>query len=302
MIYKRHKYKDIYDFVALNPKSKVEQEYTILFKCNGLDEVSKGIYSFNNKCFGCLFCLINNNDLTESFYKHFSYKVLDEKINALFKGNIITPLNAHTALKNQYKNLEYFTKVAETENIQPWAAGILNSTCSKVCRIGMEINVPNEEYDRDGRLDICAITDNYLLVIESKVSLEEALKDERFIEQNYKYLSEIAKASSTRTLDYDLIILIGGKETDLLPPDHPQCSSIIGAQSLRFYKILDDYGIRFISANALWGLALKYLRHGNKYAWDIIIPNIFKDDSCVGFTTAGKIVKSKAGLSILEID
>lgn len=297
MIYEYYKYKNIESFIKNQPSNKNSKEYTVLFKCDALDEKQGKRYEFKNNCFGCLFCILESNDLKEKYFNHFDEDEIKDKAKAAFKGRLVNPPSAKYQLRNPFKSLEHFTKISETENIQPWAAGLLNHSTSNENRIGMEINVPNELYKRDGRLDICAITEEYLMVLESKVSLEEALKDERFIEQYEKYYSEINKASDK----FLLAVLIGGKETDLLPSEHQQCTGRVGDISKRFYNIIDNYRIPFISANALWCLTLKYIINGDNYSWDKFIPQVFSDENCIGLLSAGKVIKVKDGYKIEKL-
>lgn len=139
------------------------------------------------------------------------------------------------------------------------------------------------------------ITD--LLTLESKISLDDALKDERFIEQQAKYTVEIEKSIS----DYIYITLFGGKETDLLPTDHKECTSKIGGKSDRFYSMVNDYGIRFISANAIWLMCCKFICEGESYSWDEFLTKVFDDPKCVGLISAGKIIKTTTGYEIANV-
>jgi hypothetical protein len=92
-------------------------------------------------------------------------------------------------------------------------------------------------------------------------------------------------------IPFNLLLIIGGDESDLLPPSDPRCTSRSGNMSKRFFSLLLKYNIRFISSTALWGLALKQMTTRNvDYCWDSFIPDIFEDHSCFGLITAGKIV------------
>lgn len=287
MIYRHKKYKDIEAFILGNPVNNNDIEYSLVFgNCEGISENKNREISFNNKCFGCLFCAFGN--MKESFIDLFGHNQLLEIANKGFNGEIVDPVNARLILGNPYRNLECFTKTAETKNIQPWAAGILQSICKKPCRVGMEIQAPNDIFDRDGRLDVCAMTNDFLMVFETKTSLDDALNDERFVEQHAKYSPVISKHLNNN--EYFLSIMIGGKETDLLPESHELCSSRVGEKSERFYKLISEYSIPFISANALWLLALSNLLGVEKRSADDFFRSIAEDSRVVGIVTAGKIV------------
>ena len=127
----------------------------------------------------------------------------------------------------------------------------------------------------------------YLLAIETKTTLDDALADERFIEQYEKYTVEIEKSIQ----NYTYLTLIGGKESDLLPPDNKYCTGRIGDKTARFYKKIVKNGIKFISANAILCISSKFLCGNDKFACDKILPEIFSDVNCIGLLSCGKIMK-----------
>lgn len=292
MIYKYRKYKDIDSFVKNNPKTKKDEDYTILFKCNGLDYQSS---TFTNKCFGCMFCALGDPEMLKKFNNFWGKDFIKEYANKSFSGTPVVLPNAKLTIKNPIKNLELFTGVDETTNIQPWASGLVNHMCTKPNRISMEVPVFNMDYERNGRLDICSMTDTDLLTMESKISLDDALKDERFIEQRYKYTIEIEKSTS----EYTYLTLFGGKETDLFPVSSPYCSGMIGGKSERFYSIVIENEIHFISATALWSLCCRYITYGNDYAWDVFLKETFSDPDCIGLLSAGKVINNNGSISII---
>lgn len=291
VIYKYRKYKDIDAFVDNVPKTKKDEDYTILFKCNGFDYKTN---SFTNKCFGCLFCIFGNPDMQKKFVNLWGETFISAFAKKSFQGQPVTVPNAKQSLKNPYKNLELFTGVDETSNIQPWASGIVNHMCTKDNRISMEVPVFNLDYDRNGRLDICSMTNTELLVLESKISLDDALKDERFIEQRHKYTVEIEKSTDK----YTYLTLFGGKETDLFPVNNPYCSGKIGGKSERFYSMVVDNNIPFISATALWCLCCRYLTYGDNYAWDTFLKETFNNPEYIGLISAGKVINHNGSFSI----
>ena len=292
MVYKYRKYKDIDSFVNNKPKTKKDEDYTILFKSNGFEYGKK---EFTPKCFGCLFCVFESGEMLRKFNAYWGADFISEYSQISFNGKPVQLPNAKQAMKNPTKNLEQFTGIDETTNIQPWASGLINHMCTKPNRIGMEVPVFNLDYDRNGRLDVCSMTDSELLTMESKISLDDALKDERFIEQSYKYTSEIEKSTN----NYTYLTLFGGKETDLFPTSSPFCTGKIGGKTERFYSMIMDNGIKFISATALWCLCCKFLSQGNAYAWDNFISDTFSDDECIGLISAG-IVKNVKGKIMIE--
>lgn len=298
MIEKYKKYKDLEKFINNQPISNSEKNYSLVFNnCTGLSESSDGSNLFNDNCFGCLFCSFGI--LRISFISHFGFDNLNSLAEMSFKKELIKPIKARNNLSNPYRTLEFFTKTAETKNIQPWVAGLMQNTCSNPCRVSMEINAPNESFNRDGRIDVCVITDSFLMAIETKTSLDDALNDERFVDQYAKYMEVIEEHRGKN--DYVLLILVGGKETDLLPSTHAECTGKIGNKSNRFYNLVSSHNIKFISANALWALALKYFMFGKDYQVDKILKNVFSNEKCIGLLTSGKIMGFDSQYSILEL-
>lgn len=295
MIYEYKKYKSLESFFSNTPKSNNYEKYTIIHKCKGLD-LNENL-TFNNNCFKCLFCICNP-DMVAKFNSVTSNDNYLEKISkTIFKLTPIKSPSVDRGVNQPYKSLESFTAVAETSNIQPWAAGLLSCSCTKGCRVTMELPVFNDKYDRNGRLDIGVLANNIFIAIESKTSLDDALKDERFIEQHAKYTNEIKKYTNK----YIYLTLIGGKETDLYPINNKYCTGNIGDKSKRFYEMIIQNNIKFISANALWGLYIKYIMDKNQVC-EKIIYDIFSDKNCIGLVSAGKIMrKADSDIIIQEI-
>ena len=296
MIYTYKKYKDIDAFVKNTPKSNTDNRFTILHKCNALD-CSVEPVKFNNLCFACLFCLFHDNNIKEEFDKFWGKDVIDNPAKTAFLGHKIEIPISKKQIKNPIKSLESFTSVDETKNIQPWATGLLNNTCSTENRISMEVPIFHPDYDRNGRLDVCCITTDKLIIMESKTTLDDALADERFVEQHKKYTDVIEKSTD----NYVYVTLIGGKETDLYPVDSPYCTRQIGGKTQRFYNLLAENGIKFISANALWAQACKYCALGSDFSWDNFLFPMFKDESVVGLVSAGKVIKENNTYMIKSI-
>lgn len=293
MIYTYRKYKDIKNFVENNPKTKKDVEFTILNICNGL---SLPDYSFTNKCFACLFCYFSNPDIQKKFKEFWGYDFISTYADTAFKSTPIKLPISKRALKNPFSTLEAFTKTDETKNIQPWATGIVNNCCSLENRISMEVPVFNDKYNRNGRLDICSITDKHLLVMESKTTLDDALSDERFVEQRYKYIEEIEKSTN----DYTYLTLFGGTETDLYPKSSKYCTGASGNKTERFYKLILDHNIKFISAEALWLMVCKFITYGKDFAWDTFLLDIFRNKKNIGLVSAGVIRINSDNIPIVE--
>ncbi len=284
MIYNYKKYKNIDDFVNNIPKSIRNEQYTILHKCSGLDIKTR---TFNSNCFACLFCVVNDKELQDLLVNNRGLDFIASISRKAFDEEIIDSPKTLSGLKHPYNSFERFTSVDETTNIQPWVAGIISNTCSCSNRVSMEIPIFNLDYDRNGRLDVGIMCNNYLIAIETKTTLDDALADERFIEQYHKYTIEIEKSIK----QYTYLTLIGGRESDLLPIQDSHCTGIIGDKTSRFYSKIDKNRIKFISANALLCICAKFLAGNEDFACDKILSKVFKDENCIGLLSCGKIIK-----------
>lgn len=297
MFIEAQRYKDIFDFVNA-PHKKIKPVAGPNTQCMAIE---KNLEIDDNKCFSCLYCILKS-EIAKSNYLKSDYLNLNfNKINNAFKGEIIPTIPTKMPILAKYATFESYTNINETKHISPWAAGILECTTNQKKKIALEVNVPNADFDRPGRLDVCASTNDYLLMFEAKISLHDSLIEERFIEQFQKYTTIIDEAVKETKIPYNLILLIGGSETDLLYPNHPSCSSNIGNESSRFYEIVTKYNIKFMSANALWLMALCNLKSGAYYNWDTFIQTIFSDEECLGLLTAGKILNSNGTYNISAI-
>ena len=258
----------------------------------------------NDKCIGCFFCLSSQRDIAslegniDDILDQIipNYSELKEKIQTddIFNGKIIE-LPIYTG-ERKYHRFSDFTSVNETKHISMWGCSVLNFLSSDMTpRIGKEVEIKKMDYPRDGRLDICVLSKNKLLICESKVDLDSLLTENRYRIQIPSYTSECRKfiddynLKFNEELSFQLPLLIGGEETDLLPLTHPLCTSITGNKSKRFYDNLIKHNIQFISANALWSMVLRSMINGRRLCWDLLFDKIFKKNT-IGLLSGGKVI------------
>ena len=202
----------------------------------------------------------------------------------------------------------YFTNVDEVKHVAIWiliALRFLSS--SKDCRVGREIEIFQSESPRDGRLDVCVLSNSYVLVVETKDSFSDLMIENRYRLQIPKYVSEckkiLARYNRESKKDLKLIVLlgIGGNETDLYPPSHPDCTSTVGDRAKKFYQDLIKHNIQFISANALWVMSLHSILTDKIICWDKLFPKIFSRDDALGLLTSGLVVHKDGKYSVESI-
>lgn len=292
-----YKFKNIIDFFD---KSIVPSPipYSIIFKCNGLNND----FEFTNNCFCCLFCYLSFDEIQNKYKIFWGTENLIRYSNLFFKGNIIKPLDSKSIFAS--KSLNEFTSYDETANIQPWATGILNSLSQEPCICSMELPIQTKNSKRSDRIDIgIRNSNNFFVFIESKVTLDSMLNEDRFVEQHLKYNEILLELTNNTNIEYSLIFLIGGDERDLLPPGHQECTSMVGKKAERFYNLLLRYNIKFISAHALLGIALNYsILNDLTYSWDIFFKKFFyENDKNIALLSSG-IVKKDFSIIPLKND
>lgn len=256
-------------------------------------------------CINCMFCVfgctghrafIKNTievedlcyDLTKSQFNELKQTLIPK----LFQGSLLSlPQVQLSSLKVQYKDFDSFTAVDETENIAVWSANTMKYLSSSLePKVSLEVHV-RKTGDRDGRLDITLynIKDQYLLVGETKTTFEDMMGDERFQPQLIAYNKELDKKCGS-LIKHNAFLIIGGEETDLLPPTSPHCTSKIGNKASKFYNILKRNNFFFFSANALLALGLmKLFDSVEKYTIENMYDKIIRTKNYYGLLSSGVI-------------
>lgn len=303
------KNKKFFNFLQNNTNS--DESWLTCHKDIGALQVFENKLTIDSKkCIGCLACLITNNKISmldqhvkqtllDLFFQNPQNILSSVYTKNLFSGKIIS-LPIYTDFGRKFNSLEDFSSVNEVEHIALWALSILKFlSSSKEARIGREIEILQTENPRDGRLDVCVISDSTILVVETKTDFNSMLNENRYREQMPNYIAECNKMIfeyETKTkikTKWLPVLLIGGKETDLLPPTHPDCTSCVGDKSMKFYGELVKNKIKFISANMLWCLALNAIISEKKICWDLLFQQSLSDENAFGLLTCGVIVKNK---------
>lgn len=266
-----------------------------------LEVDQKNVFINLQKCIGCLMCLSTNkglkelemdpNDIIDSMYPdNTTQKIKDREVfnGSIFKFPYFSNRKTHS--------FNQFTSHKETTHISLWSTSILNFLSSdKNSRMGKEIEIMKMDNPRDGRLDVCIDSNNTVFVGEAKVDLTSAITENRYRIQVPSYEKECQRFINDfnqkykRNKELFISLIIGGEETDLLPESHPECSSLSGGKSKRFYQDLTKHGIKFISANALLLMSLSSMYHKKRICWDLLFPKIFRQGT-IGLLTAGIVV------------
>jgi len=229
-------------------------------------------------------------------------------LNSLFGGKIVNLPRFNIADPNieKYERFEEFTKRDEVNNISLWILSAFKYlSLSSTVLLGKELEIAQFDNPRDGRLDVVALMNNTAMVIETKTDLRSALVENRFLYQVLNYKKECVKLiNQYRQNGLAIVILgIGGEETDLFPPNHPDCTSgKVGNISKIFYDKISEKNIQFISANALWSLVTYKFIRNKKIDLLKFLFSVFSDKNTIGLLSGGIVIKKKGKLTVKSID
>lgn len=307
------KYKKFLNFIENNVVSSTKWPACDNVDIGALEVEKNNVFINSNKCIGCLLCLSTQRDLDSlstdinEILKSIipNYNQIKTRLENPFNGEQLEMPN-YTGASRKLKALSDFTSTKETKHISLWATVLFNFLSkSENSRMGKEIEIVTEN-PRDGRLDVCVISDDNILVCETKVDLDALLTENRFVVQIPSYKAECNRIINEHNRNSDsakklqIYLLIGGNESTLYPPDNEYCTSNVGGKALKFYSQLIKYNIKFISADALWLMAAYSLHKKKRLCWDILFDKIFTKNT-VGLVTAGTIAHDKGGFLINKI-
>lgn len=303
-----YKYSYLENFIDDVRHTKGIQRHSVPIKISCLKGQQNGRGRFvvkDETCINCMFCVfgcIGNKILISKQYHplEFCYDITQEEldnlsieISKLFKGEFIhLPKVPLSQLRVKYKSFEDFTSVKETENIAVWTANALKYLSSSMePRVALEVGVQITQRDRGGRLDVTLLNvkDKYLFIAETKVDFAHMMGEGRYESQMVAYETELRQVSDK--IKRAKFLVIGGKESDLLPPNIN--GSTAGPKGKLFYEVLRKHNLFFFSANALLTLGLMKLYVSiKKYS----LENLYKimvDNGYVGLLSSGVITKDE---------
>ena len=294
-IFSHNKYKNINAFLSNEDSTQSKKESLPLqLDCIKFDRKVESMNILTSNCIGCTACLVlcpgNKINITKGLIAESScsntFSRTSQEVE-IITNNFINFTGTRLESKNtNYSSFEEFTSVNETSNISIWAGIMLQFIFGDRAKLGLEINFPIKGRDRDGRLDICVIDDETILLIESKISLTKLISEKRYVAQILSYEEEMKEllANQNKNFNFIKLLLIGGDETDLLPPDHELCTSKVGNLGMIFYGSLMKTGIQFISSRALLSLAMKKIINKNDDINAVLI-GIFSNSKNIGLVS-----------------
>ncbi len=217
---------------------------------------------------------------------------LNFHVGEFFKGKKIN-IPRNTSLTSIYKSFEQYTSIKEEAHISLWSTAALNFLSIVPVRLGKEIELLEEENPRDGRLDICVISKDKLLLFEAKVSIIEAIRDGRFRTRIPSYERETKRYINQENMQIDSMvpILVGGSEDPIFPHGHVNYMPDQYVIGKNFMDKCIKSNIKFITANFLWCCVMKSIVSGKKITWHDDMWDLLKDDNVLGLTSAGVVLK-----------
>jgi hypothetical protein len=211
------------------------------------------------------------------------------EVSKFFRGDSYTlPRNLEIGAK--FRNFEDWTSVSEEKHLSLWLYALLSYLLPRSIQIGKEVDIPLKGYPRPGRLDACGIYKDKLLNLEAKISIKDAVKDQRYRSQIPEYNRAIATTilkSSRPELMFSNFLVVGASEFDLRVESDTLHSTVLGKE---FLKQCRNSEIKFITSNALWCLLMGIL--AGAYDFEEVRDFLFfslDDDEILGLTSAGTI-------------
>lgn len=214
--------------------------------------------------------------------------------STFFRGDsYILPRNLEIGAK--FRNFEDWTSVSEEKHLSLWLYALLSYLLPGSLQIGKEVDIPLKGYPRPGRLDACGIYKDKLLNLEAKISIKDAVKDQRYRSQIPEYDRAIAATilkSSRPELMFSNFLVVGGSEFDLRVESDTIYSTVLGKEFLQQCR---NSEIKFITSNALWCLLMGSLAsaHSLEQVRDFLFSSL-ESDEIIGLTSAGIISKEMA--------
>jgi NAD-dependent dihydropyrimidine dehydrogenase PreA subunit len=301
LFFSTNKFKNLKDFI--DNKSIGNQRFHPIpeLGCISVDREASSINVNANSCIKCGLCIFNcpgnSIDIVDSKLSSVCGSSLSNSVawKSMLRSTFVDYSPKPLYSKNKiYKSFENFTSVKETDNISIWAANIFDYFCESDGRVGLEIPLSIKGRDRDGRLDVCFFKNDFLLIVEAKVTLKKMMEEGRYLPQLISYQEELdLLGKSINNIKLNKLLLIGGDDTDLLPDSHPDCTSISGDLSKIFYKSIVSNNIRFITARGLLSLSMRAI---SDMKFDLVhfLKEFFSDKEVVGVVADHVIFKDKS--------
>lgn len=291
----------------LNKVEKRERRLTCDVEIAALVAGQNSLQIDTDRCIACLACLCSHRNPARLLHSNISDVMMgivpgfvqlksDILSNGPFNGVLKRVLPKET-LSLKISSFDQYTSKKELDHIALWTTIMLQFLASdSSTSVGKEIQIANRISPRDNRLDTCCLSNDIVLIGETKNSLDSLLQENRYRVQipSYQVVCDelVCKHNEVygRHKKAMVLLVVGGRETDLLPLTHPQCTSLVGDRGRRFYNDIINYNIRFISATLLWMMAVYSLTTRKRLCWDLLFSQVFANPDVLGILSGGQVV------------
>jgi hypothetical protein len=206
----------------------------------------------------------------------------------------------------RFGRFEDFTNTDEVNHIALWLLGAFSYLSKSDLRLGKELEVYQEGNPRNGRLDDVVIRDATTIVVETKKNLRYLLGENRLEFQIRDYKTECLRLMRKYLQSEELTVLlgIGGEETDVFPPGHPDCTTgQVGNVASTFYEKILSNNIKFITANAVWSLVAYQFISARPLDLFGLLRKTFSRQDVYGLLSGGIVVaKGQGAFSVEQLD
>lgn len=291
----------------LNKVEKHEPRLTCDVEIAALVAAQNSLQINTDRCIACLACLCSQrnparllhtdiSDVIMGIVPGFAQLKSDILGHGPFSG-VLKRVPPKETLSLKISSFDQYTSEKELTHIALWTTIMLQLLAADSnASVGKEIQIANRISPRDNRLDTCCLSNDMVLIGETKNSLDSLLQESRYRVQVPSYQAicdELVRKHNAvygRHKKVMVLLVVGGQETDLLPLTHPQCTSLIGNRGRRFYNDIINYNIRFISATMLWMMAVYTFTARKRLCWDLLFPQVFANPDVLGILSGGQVV------------
>jgi len=302
--FERLVFRDIHEFLNDGAaRHKERQDFPLVTAgCLQRNSESNSIEVVEAKCVGCGFCVTGCPSMSfkiddslapmarcgegRAVTHQFRQLVTHENISsAVFRK--LTGIFAGGQSKNFWSFAD-FTSSDEVKNLSPWAMRALTYLLGPGSEGALEVNIAIEGKDRSGRLDVCVRTEREVFIFESKKDFKAMMSEGRVFDQFLDYRIEIDRSivESGIHRPCHLMVLLGGEETDVFPPGHPESSAHDSDALRRFLKWLHSNQAKTVSAQGLLWLLYGKLAGLERDPLELL-RKLDRTDEYVAFTSQG---------------
>lgn len=272
-----HVFRHVRDFLLGNTElRKSRLDFPLAASgCLRRDASTNSIEVVDKKCLGCGFCVAGCPSTSFVIDESLAPQANCGGIRTISSGflSIVKQENVSSSVFRKMSGLladangehlrsfAAFTSADEVLHLSRWAVRALTFLLGSTSEGAVEVNIPIEGKDRPGRLDVCVRSEFEMFVFESKKNFKEMMREGRVFDQYLDYQTEIDRIllDERPNRECHLMLLVGGDESDMFPPDHSECTAHDLDACRRFLNWLHRNNAKAVSAQGLLWLFYRKL-------------------------------------------